>query len=154
MTIRNDAEGEIYGAEFLLTWNPFDWWRLTGGYTYLEQDLRVQSGRIDLNNGRGGGADPRHWASLRSAIDLLGDWEFDLHARWVDTVRVYSSGARGNVPGYFELNARIGWRPRQNLEFSIVGQNLLHDHHPEFGFPNANRRKIERSVYGKVTWEF
>ena len=41
----------------------------------------------------------------------------------------------------------------QQLELSLVGQDLLHDHHVEFGTPAA-RGEIERSVYGKVTWQF
>jgi hypothetical protein len=48
---------------------------------------------------------------------------------------------------------RLAWQASDQLEVSLVGQNLLHDHHVEFGPPVA-RGEIERSVYGKVTWEF
>ena len=37
---------------------------------------------------------------------------------------------------------------------AIVGQNVLDDHHPEFGNNPATRKEIERAVYGKVTWWF
>jgi hypothetical protein len=44
----------------------------------------------------------------------------------------------------------------QALELSIIGQNLLHDHHPEFGTDTASlsstRKAIERGVYGKLLW--
>jgi iron complex outermembrane receptor protein len=43
-----------------------------------------------------------------------------------------------------------GWR---QLELSVVGQNLLHDRHAEFGPPEA-RGEIERGVYGKIAWGF
>jgi hypothetical protein len=36
----------------------------------------------------------------------------------------------------------------------VVGQNLLHDHHPEFGFPAPTRAEIQRSVYGKIAWRY
>jgi hypothetical protein len=39
------------------------------------------------------------------------------------------------------------------MEISLVGQNLLHDHHAEFGPPDA-RGEIKRSVYGKIAWGF
>jgi hypothetical protein len=39
------------------------------------------------------------------------------------------------------------------LQLALVGQNLLHDRHIEFGSP-ATRGEIERSVYGKATWQF
>jgi iron complex outermembrane receptor protein len=51
------------------------------------------------------------------------------------------------------LDVRLGWRLRPELEFSIVGQNLLHDQHAEFGNV-AMRREIERGVYGTVLWRF
>jgi hypothetical protein len=43
------------------------------------------------------------------------------------------------------------------LEFTIVGQNVLDRHHPEFGTAPLLRSllvEIERSVYGKVRWSF
>jgi iron complex outermembrane receptor protein len=58
------------------------------------------------------------------------------------------------VPSYFEADARLGWRVTDAFEVSVVGQNLLHDHHPEYGFPDPSRVEIERSVYGKVTWRY
>ena len=48
---------------------------------------------------------------------------------------------------------RLAWQASEQLELALVGQNLLHDHHVEFGTPEA-RGEIERSVYGKVTWQF
>jgi len=60
----------------------------------------------------------------------------------------------GTVPSYFELDVRIGWHVTKNLEISIVGQNLLHDQHAEYGFPSPTREEIQRSVYGKVAWQF
>ena len=49
--------------------------------------------------------------------------------------------------------SRLAWEMRPGLEWSIVGQNLLHAHHPEFHAP-AMRREAERSVYGKFAWRF
>jgi len=57
------------------------------------------------------------------------------------------------VPAYGELDVRLGWQPSPELEVSIVGQNLLHDDHAEFG-TLAERKEIERGVYGKIVWRF
>jgi hypothetical protein len=35
-----------------------------------------------------------------------------------------------------------------------VGQNLLHDHHPEYGYPSPSREEIERTVFGQVSWGY
>jgi iron complex outermembrane recepter protein len=56
------------------------------------------------------------------------------------------------VPSYSELDCRLGWHPSPRWELSLVGRNLLHDHHPEYGLPDPTRVQIERSVYGKVAW--
>jgi len=43
------------------------------------------------------------------------------------------------------VDLRLGWRPCQNLEFSIVGQNLWDDQHPEFGAaPTRQENSSER----------
>ena len=61
------------------------------------------------------------------------------------------------IPSYFSLDARLAPRARKNLEIAVVGQNLLDDHHPEFGTSPLVRSplvEIRRGVYGKVTWRF
>ena len=47
--IFNDLEGDTYGGEFELTYQPTDWWRLSGGYTFLEEHLKVKPGQVDVN---------------------------------------------------------------------------------------------------------
>ncbi len=153
-TIANDVEGQNFGVELDTTFQVLDGWRLRLGYIYLQNDFREKSGRDDSNNARGEFADPQHQASLQSFISLPGHFEIDSRLRWVDKLRPVSGGRAGTVPGYFSLDLRLGWNPTEDLEFSIVGQNLLDNRHPEFGFPSANRHEIERSVYGKVTWRF
>ena len=65
--------------------------------------------------------------SLRSSLDLPGHWELDAAFRYVSRID------NQQVPAYGELDVRLGWRPSPELELSIVGQNLLHDDHAEFG---------------------
>jgi len=85
---------------------------------------------------------------------LPEDITLDAGLRWVDQLQNNNGNTVGKVPSYFELDARLAWRPIKRLELSVVGQNLLHDHHPEYGFPGPARVEINRSIYGKVSWEF
>jgi iron complex outermembrane receptor protein len=57
------------------------------------------------------------------------------------------------VPGYVTFDVRLGWRPRSDLELSVVGQNLPEEHHAEFP-GDGPQKEVERGVYGKVTWSF
>jgi iron complex outermembrane receptor protein len=53
------------------------------------------------------------------------------------------------VQSYFTLDARLAWKPRDYLEFAIVGQNLLDDNHPENG--SGIPIEVPRGLYGTVT---
>lgn len=151
----NNLEGQTYGFELSVDYRMLDWWRLRGGYTFLEADIHVKPGRADFNNALNETADPRHQFSLRSSMDLPGNLELDAGLRWVDSFQFNNSSVPDTVPSYFELDVRLAWRPTKNLEVSIVGQNLLHDHHLEYVIASPNpREEIERSVYGKLTWRF
>ncbi len=146
----NNLEGQTYGVEVSTDYQMLDWWRLHAGYDLLKEHLHVKPGQVDLNNSLNETSDPQHQFSIRSSMDLPCRTELDAALRWVDTLRDNNNGAVGIVPSYFELNARLAWHATKWLEFSIVGQNLLHDHHPEFGVPGPTRVEVGRSVFAKV----
>jgi iron complex outermembrane receptor protein len=77
-------------------------------------------------------------------VDLPGHWELDLLLRRVSSLPLPF------VPAYLEFDAHLGWQPFPAWEFALVGQNLLHRRHAEYG----SGRQVERSVYAKVTWRF
>ena len=151
---QNDLEGHTYGVELNGSYQLFDGWRLHAGYDLLKEDIHVEPGGKDINDALNETSDPQQQFSLRSSIDLMSNVEFDTGLRWVDILKVNDGTTVGTVPSYFELDARLGWRITKNVEVSVVGQNLLHDHHPEYGFPSSSREEIARSVYGKVAWQF
>jgi iron complex outermembrane receptor protein len=131
-----------------------DGWRLHAGYDLLNEDIWIKPGLTDSSNALGDTADPANQVFLRSSMDLPGNLELDCGGRWVDTLYNVSGTTVGTVPSYIEMDVRLGWNPIQNLELSVVGQNLLQDHHPEYGFPSPTREEIARSGYGRVTWRF
>ena len=106
---------------------------------------------------RGGfleGTTPRQQFSLRSLLDLPGGLQLDAQFRHSTELERQPEIVVGpGIDAYSELDVRLAWQASEQLELALVGQNLLHDHHVEFGTPEA-RGEIERSVYGKVTWQF
>ena len=147
-TIPNPLEADAYGIELSLTWQATNWWRLRGGYTYLDKHIHLRNS-ADPNNGCGEGNDPHHQFLIQSMINLPQNVEVDSVLRYVDNLN-----QRGPlVPSYISLDLRLGWRPTANWEFAIVGQNLLDKRHPEFVTQSTNQ-EIPCSVYGKVTWKF
>jgi iron complex outermembrane receptor protein len=152
--LANNLEGHTGGVELTANWQILDFWSAHAGYDFLAEHLHVRPGQIDLNNALNETADPRHQVSLRSSMNLPAHLELDSALRWVDTLRANNNGVVGEVPAYFELDTRIGWKLSPRLELAVVGQNLLHAHHPEYGFPSPARVQIERSVYGKIAWRY
>jgi iron complex outermembrane receptor protein len=150
----NNLEGHTYGLEFSGRYQLTDAWSVHTGYTLLRERIRIKPGAIDLNAGLNETADPEHQFSIRTSVDLPRHTEFDTGLRWVDTLHNNSGPVAGTVPSYFELGARLAWHASERLELSAVGQNLLHNHHPEYGFPDPTRVEIERSVYGQFVWRY
>ena len=80
-------------------------------------------------------------------MNLPFELEFDTSLYWVQGLRSQPVG------DYTRLDLRLGWRPLEQLELSLVGQNLTESRHEEFenGLFSL-RSQVPRSVYAKVTW--
>lgn len=128
-------------------------WQLTASYSNI--DLQLDPHGQDLNRGRFiAGSTPRHQVGLRSLMDLPANLQLDVQARYLSRIRHLPAIVDGSgLAGYTEMDVRIGWRPNAQIEWSLVGQNLLHSRHIEFGTPER-RGEIERSVHGKFSWNF
>ena len=61
-----------------------------------------------------------------------------------------------DLSAYLELDARLGWKVDERVEFSIGGRNLLRDHHGEFRSQviSVLPAEVQRSGYGRMTWSF
>ena len=150
----NGIEGDTDGLEFSSNYQASDAWSVHAGYTLLKEHLHVKPGQVDINDALNETADPQHQFSLRSSLNLPRHTEFDTSLRWVDTLHTNNGAVVGTVPSYFELDTHLAWHASDRLEFALVGQNLLHNRHPEYGFPGPTRPEIERSAYGKFTWRY
>ena len=60
------------------------------------------------------------------------------------------------VPSYTRLDTQVTWKIRERTTLSVVGQNLLMDHHFEFDdfLQVVNSTQVKRGAYAKMTWEF
>ncbi len=69
-------------------------------------------------------------------------------ARYVDVL------PNVNAPNYISMDARLGWRPNDRWEFSVVGQNLLDSHHVEFAptLVQTTPTEVNRGVYAQIVW--
>lgn len=117
---------------------------MRGGFTYFGKDLRAKLGHDQnpsyLSN------DAKHHFVLQSIADLPHNFKLDLVARYLDYIP--ASFATVRVNEYFTFDARFAWH-YDNIEISVVGQNLWAGKHSEFGAV-----KIPPSLYGKIACRF
>lgn len=145
----NGIEGESYGAELDVKWQPLSWWQINLGYTLMQTHLRTGPGSNDPTEGSGERNDPNHIIVARSSLDLPGDLELDATFRHVDEL---TQTSLEGTPAYSTVDLRLGWQARKDLEISLVGRNLLDQGQPEFR--RNPTREVGRSVYLMVTWSF
>ena len=148
IVIGNGQDGESYGAELTGDYRVTNSWRLRAGYTELRVHIWPKPGSTDHTGGSGESHDPERQFTITSSLALPADLALNGTWRYVGTI------ANQQVPDYSEVDARLTWQPAALWSLSVVGQNLLHSSHVEFGPPTAARRFIPRGVYGTVEWHF
>ena len=147
VVIANGLDGESFGAEATADYWLTSTWRLSAGYTELRVHIWPTPGSTDTTRGAGENQSPDRQLFLHSSADLPAHLRLDAGLRSIGDI------ANRQIPAYTELNAKLTWQATANLDLSVVGQNLLHRRHAEFGVP-ATRREIERGAYGLVQWRF
>jgi len=148
----NGLEGNSRGLELTSDWRVKGWWRLNGAYSYLRINLKRKPDSRDFSTERSTeGASPHHQVSFQSSMNLAAGVEFDWTLRFVSELPSPSQ----RIPSYTTSDVRLGWRPTGRVELSLVGQNLHQPHHAEFSGGGASGVvQIERSAYGKITWQW
>jgi iron complex outermembrane recepter protein len=148
---QNMMNGHTAGAELQVEWQAIEGWRLTASYSHIDMNLTPLGSDFNRNE-RAEGSSPRNLAGLRSLLSLGGRFELDAQLRYqsrIDTTPLTLEGE--GIEPYTELDVRLGWLASEHWSLSLVGQNLLHDEHPEFG-PLESRGNLERAAYLKAEW--
>lgn len=145
----NKMYGETYGTEIAAHWQVNKSWKLVGGYSFLNMQMRTEGSSTNTTlASRKEREAPHNIFHIRSQLNLLDNLEFDTVLYYVDSVPHYS------IPSYIRLDMGLTWHVSKNMDFSIIGQNLLDRAHPEFGDDGVIATETQRGVFGKLTWRF
>lgn len=152
----NELELTARGVEVEVNLLPTDWWRLRMAYTYLNIDADPDPSATTISFGKIKQQNPVHQVNLQSVFELPMGFEFDTSVYFVDGLPgVRPTLEADNVEQYVRLDLRIGYRPRDWVEISLVGQNLTDRRHYEANdFTLGRSTQIPRSGYAKVTFDF
>jgi len=110
----NAATARSYGGEASATWQVTPVWRLLPSYSYLDESPRMPPNHMWMLDT----SSYRHQGAIRSQYDLSRHWQLDL------TARAQSRNTVWDLPGVVLFDARVGWRPARDTEFSFSMQDL------------------------------
>ncbi|MEO6238836.1 MAG: TonB-dependent receptor [Vicinamibacterales bacterium] len=148
IVLANLMNARTWGGDVSATILPLPQWRLQTSYTYLHERFTFDPGSRDPTKGFNEFNDPSHIFKVRSSVDLPHGLEFDAFLRRVGRL------PHPVVPGYVEVDTRVGWRASPALEISLIGQNLVHRRHPEFLLASPVREEFQRGAYVRILWRF
>jgi iron complex outermembrane receptor protein len=146
----NEVRRETHGIEIAPSWQVTDWWKLAGGYTWLQMGRGAQQDQqaAQVEDERPGDS-PRHQWNMRSSMQWPRAVTFDTSIYYVDGLPAQ------NIASYVRLDAHLGCRVNDRLNVSLTGTNLLTERHAEFaGYGVINPVEIRRTLYASLTWRF
>ena len=151
ITFGNLMYGTTEGGELSANFKVTDRWTLSPGYAFLEMHLHTKPSSLDATSvAEFQGSSPQHQAQLRSHVDLSHGLSWDAGAYFVSELPVQG------VAAYSRIDTQLRWKLAERADISLVGQNLLQDHHLESmdQLTLVNSSMIKRSAYAKFTWRF
>jgi iron complex outermembrane receptor protein len=149
----NGMRGHTSGTELATRWQPSNRWRFDLAYTYLRSHLRIERSSTASPQLAAfiEGLSPEQQVSVRAAFNASATVELDAAVRYVDPLPALQ------IEQYTVLDLAATWRPIPSLELSLVGQNLLQDHHLEQDFAlsaSGLPTEVERQFYARAAWGF
>jgi len=148
-TFENLMYGEAHGIELAANWKLTEHWTISPAYDFERFHMHLNPASRDTATvPETEGTDPHVHAHLRSHVDLSHTLSWDASAYFVDRITVQA------VPSYTRVDTALSWNWREGLSLSLVGQNLVRDHHLEFIQSGNDPTLVKRSGYAKVTWKF
>jgi iron complex outermembrane receptor protein len=147
----NKLHGTTEGVELSATWKVTDRWTLSPGYSFLQMNLHKDPGSQDtMTMTDTEGTSPHHEAQLRSHVSLPRGVAWDANVYFVDRLPAPS------IAGYARLDSQLTWQVAERIGFSVVGENLLEEHHAEFNdrLQSVNSSDVKRSASVRFTWTF
>jgi len=144
---RNGIAAQTKGVEIAGLWDIRSWWRLRPSYSYLHLNAERYRTSDDASTiGQLEGDSPQHKAVIQSLFTLPRGFNLDLTYRYVGGL------PDQNVHPYSTADVRFAKRITRNVELSVMGQDLLRPHHPEYGGVPGGLVEVRRSGYLKLLW--
>lgn len=104
------------GVEASINYAATDWLDLGGSYTYTHSRMADESRQVRV---------PMHDIRLSAAIRPAEKWTVSAMARIALNTLDYNDTGIGSLDDYVLLNAKIAYKPHENMELYVRAENLL-----------------------------
>lgn len=135
-TFNDLGAGATWGGELSVSGQLADGWRVQAAYSQLRTRIDGPVYRFEETG------TPETLAQLHSWLDLTDALTLD--AAFYHASEVPLTG----IPAYTRADVGASWQPRDGMEVSVWGQNLLHRGHRE-----ATAAEVPRGIYARVTFD-
>jgi len=145
--VDNKGSAKSYGFELSTKYNVNRNWKLEANYSFItietNTDITSNDAILKLNEE----TEPKNQYRITSKLNITPNIEFDNSLYYVDDLN-------GDINEYYRFDSRLSYRPTVNLEFSLIGQNLL-DQHQEYSKSLYSQEiEVPRSYYFKTSYKF
>ena len=151
----NGGEMTLNGIELAADWRPISSLRFQLAQTWNEV-TQVGAAPIAVSH-----LTPRYITSLRASWTPYADMSLDLWYRYLSERPSIAASPQYARQAFSALDLRLAWKPRKDLELSLVGQNLNEgacDAYSGIAYPTDFSGTVPtcmpRTVYGQARWEF
>jgi iron complex outermembrane recepter protein len=145
LAVANAGQASSVGGELSAKWNVNNHWQMAGSYSYINLKFDTKNNVAFSFVGK----HPKHQFNVRSTYIFPHEIEMTNALYYVDDLTGIG------INNYFRFDTRVAYPITENVELSVVGQNLLDTRHQEFTpFLFKNAAEIGRSVYGSVAFKF
>jgi iron complex outermembrane recepter protein len=148
VTLGNTMEATTQGVEIAVDLQPLSRVQVRGAYAYLKENFTFKPGSRDVSGGTSEHNDPAQQFLFRASLDVSRSAEIDV------VFRAISALPNPAVPRYSELTLRAGWGRDGPVEFSLIGDNLLHPQHGEAAATGPLQEQFRRRAIARLTWRF
>lgn len=151
------GRSRVSGLELALFAQMTPTWRLQPSYTWMTtKEYGLGDTASDQSAESGMQRLPHHQLSLRSQHNLPNAQQLDFWLRYRSKMKLDTATASVDMPNSTDLDIRYAWKASRSLEFSLVGQNLLH--HRTLGYLSDQLPSVPvqtgRGAYLKLDYRF
>ncbi len=144
----NSGEGDIYGVETSVKWEPASNFHASVAYTYQGYDqAMINASNVDL-----GAPPPHNLVNCRLTYEWVKGLELNNNVTFTDTTYLYDANSGNSItPSYFRWDLGANFKANDSLEVALWGLDLEGAHTETLQSYGVSPTEIVPAVAGKVT---